>query len=158
MTWHIAHCISGEERKVCERLTGQGESWHHSLLPGYVFSTAPAPTLRYVESLTGERLVLRVLPFSDRPQAIDADVVAVLQETCRAYDQAMKPLTKAQKFAENQPLAGMARKMVAQLLASAGYSVTMGAARVELTTSSPSTGRQHSAHQRRRAVRAVAGA
>ncbi|HYF54677.1 MAG TPA: hypothetical protein VEA41_10500 [Salinarimonas sp.] len=154
MSFYICHCITGEERKAAERLLGQFPTWHHPLLAGYLFVEASAPPwpARYTEG------VIRLLPQSDAPQPVSNDVMAVLQETCRAYEEAMRPITKAQKFAENAPLAGATRKMVAHLLASAGFSVTLGAARVELTTSSPGTGRQHSAHQKRRAARAVAGA
>lgn len=163
MNWWIAHVITGEERRVAEKLVGQYPTWHHELMPGYLFVEAQAPpwAARYTEG------TLRLLPHSDRPQPVNSDVMAVLQETCRAYEEAMRPVTKAQRFAENAPLAGMARKQVAHLLASAGFGVYIRGARVELTgeaasshasTSSPGTGRQHSAHQRRRAVRAVAGA
>lgn len=155
MRWYVAQTMTGEERKVAEKLIGFFPTWHHELMPGYLFveSAAPPWPARYVEG------VVRLLPFSDRPQPIDSDVMAVLRETCRAYEEAMRPITKAQRFAENAPLAGMTRKMVAQLLASAGFGVSMHGVRLESTTSSLSPGRQHSAHQSRRmARRAMAGA
>ena len=82
-------------------------------------------------------------------------MVAVLQETCRAYDEAMRPVTKAQKFAENAPLAGMTRKMVAHLLASAGFSTMLGNSRVELDEhpprlSAPRGARRNHGHDARR--------
>ena len=149
MTWYVAHVTTGDERRVAERMRERGiEPWHHPLLPGYVLARGDPGAIRYTED------VLRVLPFSDRPQSIHGDVVLALQETCRAFEEATAP--KDSK--PDQPIAGMARKLVANLFASAGFSVKIASERVELTTSSPLTGRQHSAHQRRRAVRAVAGA
>ena len=148
--WYVVQCYSGDERAACERFLEKGwDFWRHELIPGYAMVKTSQPSAaRYVEG------VIRVLPFSDRPQSIHGDVVAVLQETCRAFEEAAAP--KDSK--PDQPIAGMARKLVANLFASAGFSVKIASERVELTTSSPLTGRQHSAHQRRRAVRAVAGA
>ena len=159
MNWFICHTHTGEERKAAERLIGQFPTWHHPLLAGYLFieSAAPPWPARYTEG------VIRLLPFSDRPQPIDNDVMAVLQETCRAHDEAMRPLTRAQKFAENAPLAGATRKMVARLLASAGFSVKIGSDRVELDEHPPLSSalrgaRRNHGHDARRAAKRLAGA
>jgi hypothetical protein len=98
--------------------------------------------------------VIRLLPFSDRPTPIDNDVMAVLQETCRAYEQATKPLPTTPE----PPIAGMARRMVAQLLHSAGFSVTVGSERVEPAVALPAHGRSNHGHDLRRAARTAAGA
>lgn len=156
---YVAQVISGEERKVAERLIGLFPTWRHELIPGYLFVEASAPPwpARYTDG------VIRLLPQSDRPQPIDNDVMAVLQETCRAYEEAMRPVTRAQRFAENKPLAGMARKMVANLLASWASRVTLGSTRVEPDQyppreSAPRGARRNHGHDARRKGRSLAGA
>jgi hypothetical protein len=151
MNWHVAQVEPTRERRVCERLTAMGaEAWRHELLPGYVLASGIHPAkLRYTEDVT------RVLPFSDAPTPIDGDLVLALQETCRAYEQACQPMPIRHPDA---PIAGMARKMVANLFASAGFGVTLQGNRVELDEhpprlSAPRGARRNHGHDARRAVK-----
>jgi len=164
MTWYVAHVETGDEARVCERFTAHAlESWHHEFIDGYAFVNTSAPELaRYT------RGVIRLLPFSLTPTPVPEDQMLAVQAQCRAIEAALAEARAKQKGDRvERQIAGMGANMVANLFAKAGFSVRLHGERVELTseaalshaaTSSPGTGRQHSAHQRRRAARAVAGA
>ena len=113
--------------RTVERLTAEGYAPWHPEVAGvnYAFIQSENAPLdaRYVDG------VLRLLPRSDRPQAVEFEAIAAMQATCRALAFVQATRTEAER---NDPtIAGMARSMLANLLRGVGISVTIDGERVE---------------------------
>ena len=150
MTWW---CVMMEPQNIArtvERLTAEGYAPWHPEVAGvnYAFIQAENAPLdaRYVDG------VLRLLPASDRPQAVNSEAIEIMRATVRAYSAHAglePPLERGEPS-----IAGMARSMLANILRKSGFSVTIHGDRVEPAVALPGRGRSNHGHDARRAMNA----